>query len=616
MSSMAAQQPAVLALMAQPALAAVKSEAIVAVLKYCAGPRALALAAAAGALALQRLWKRCRMRPRNVPLVPGHWLLGNLPSFAQAAAKREHLSFTWLQHQLHGRTIGVKFPLSPWWVITTRPENVEHILSANFKNYPKGLWFRGKLFDLLGGGIFNADGQQWFHQRKTASRMFTASLFKEHIWVVVRRNARKLRNILEATEPGKPLDIFNLMNRFTLDTIGEIGFGKCIGSLEDPSSPFLQSFDRAQQIAFQRFYLPLWRLLRWLGLGFEWDTREHLSRLDTYSRSVVQELRAGLGEPKAGTVAWSDLEARKSFLGLFMADAQAKGEELSEDFLRDLVLNFLIAGRDTTAQALSWTIYCLCKNPAVEAKARKEIVDVCGVRGPDYEDMGRLPYLQAVLSEALRLYPSVPLDAKVAECDDSLPDGTFVPRGTVVLYNVYGMGRDPAIWGEDAETFRPERWLEFAWEVPTGYRYPVFNAGPRECLGKRLAMVEMKTCLAMLLPQVSFKLAVAEEQISPSAQLTIGMSQGLPCIVTRIGEKEDWASNVSTADASSDWASVPSELAAASSDADEVQGKELDQTELEQDFRCSTRRSGRARQRERQRRRVSTPSPDFCGPCR
>merc|ERR1719188_2157566 len=126
----------------------------------------------------------------------------------------------------------------------------------------------------------------------------------------------------------------------------------------------------------------------------------------------------------------------------------------------------------------------------------------------------------------------------------------------------------------------------------------------------------MKTCLAMLLPQVSFKLAVAEEQISPDAQLTIGMSQGLPCIVTRIGDKEDWASNVSTADASSDWTSAPSELAAASSDADEVQGKELDQMELEQDFRCSTRRSGRARQRERQRRRVSTPSPDFCGPCR
>merc|ERR1719387_2850524 len=85
---------------------------------------------------------------------------------------------------------------------------------------------------------------------------------------------------------------------------------------------------------------------------------------------------------------------------MFVEDARKNGGELSEDFLRDLVLNFLIAGRDTTAQALSWTIYCLCQNPEVGDRARQEIRDVCGVRGPAFEDMNRLPYLQAVLNEA------------------------------------------------------------------------------------------------------------------------------------------------------------------------------------------------------------------------
>merc|ERR1719276_133736 len=102
--------------------------------------------------------------------------------------------------------------------------------------------------------------------------MFTANLFKEHIWVVVRRNARKLRDLLESTKPGQQVDVFNLMNRFTLDTIGEIGFGKCIGSLEDPSSPFLQSFDKAQQISWRRFFAPGWKLQRWLGIGSEQET--------------------------------------------------------------------------------------------------------------------------------------------------------------------------------------------------------------------------------------------------------------------------------------------------------------------------------------------------------
>merc|ERR1712190_92205 len=109
---------------------------------------------------------------------------------------------------------------------------------------------------------------------------------------------------------------------------------------------------------------------------------------------------------------------------------------------------------------------------------------------------------EATLSEALRLYPSVPLDIKVATRSDTWPDGTFVPAGSVIMYNIYAMGRDISIWGADAAAFRPERWLEMK-QVPSNYDYAVFNAGPRECLGRRLALVEMKACMATLLPHLS-----------------------------------------------------------------------------------------------------------------
>jgi cytochrome P450 len=256
-------------------------------------------------------------------------------------------------------------------------------------------------------------------------------------------------------------------------------------------------------------------------------------------------------------------------MGLFLEDARKRGQDLSEDFLRDLVLNFLIAGRDTTAQALSWTMYCLCTHPAVEAKARREVIEVCGVRGPAYEDMTQLPYLQAVLSEALRLYPSVPMDAKIATNDDVLPDGTFVPRGTVVMYDIYAMGRDTAIWGDDAEKFRPERWLEMN-EAPGNYKYPVFNAGPRECLGRRLALVEMKTCLAMLLPALKLKLAVPAEEITLDAQLTIGMGRGLPCFVHCDREKDDFASSNASTTAYSEITANLSEVTALQSEVDQI----------------------------------------------
>merc|ERR1712072_303722 len=138
--------------------------------------------------------------------------------------------------------------------------------------------------------------------------MFTAKLFKEHIWVVVQRNAKKVRSMLKATEPEKSLDVFNLMNRFTLDTIGEIGFGKCIGSLEDPSSPFLKSFDRAQQITFERWYSAAFYLKKLVGLGVERKSYEHFARLDEYSRTLVRELQSSMAtdDSKAKGITWKD----------------------------------------------------------------------------------------------------------------------------------------------------------------------------------------------------------------------------------------------------------------------------------------------------------------------
>jgi len=252
-------------------------------------------------------------------------------------------------------------------------------------------------------------------------------------------------------------------------------------------------------------------------------------------------------------------------------------------------------------------------NPEAEAKARQEVDDVCGVRGCVYEDMANLPYLQAVLDEALRLYPSIPIDAKFAAHDDVLPDGTLVPRGTVVVYNIYGMGRDEDIWGEDAEKFHPERWLKMR-SRPSNFEYPVFNAGPRECLGRRLAQVEMLACLAMILPQLSFKLAVPAEHITPDCQLTIGMGRGLPCYVMHVGRRDHVESSSSTAGHSE--GTTLSDFTGPSDSEDEMlvepvcraRSPDLVPAAQRKDSR-SARRSGRARQREKHRRRRTTPSP-------
>mmetsp|Transcript_70949 Transcript_70949/g.125436 ORF Transcript_70949/g.125436 Transcript_70949/m.125436 type:complete len:505 (+) Transcript_70949:62-1576(+) len=457
--------------------------------------------------------------PNGCPEAPG--TLGALPRIWRAVRKSAIHDELVEAHEEMGDTVFLSFGLLRYFlrpiVVTRDARNVEYMLKNNFPNYPKGDVPYAVLHDLLGDGIFNADGASWMAQRKTASQMFTANRFKNHIWRVVEKNIGKVLNILEV--PNGAIDIFNLMNRFTLDSIGEIGFGTSIGSLEHPESPFLKSFDEAQRISFRRFIFPGWRLLRLLGLGFEKDSGLHFRALKKYSADLVQDLRGKL-----------DSEAGDSFLGLFMK-SRASGLPGSKDFLIDMVLNFLIAGRDTTAQAMSWCFFLITQHPTVEAKILEEIQDICGDGLLQYDQLNRFKYLEAVLNETLRLYPSVPVDLKVAEGNDTLPDGTYISKGTMFCYAAYAMGRSEQIWGKDAGEFRPERWL--ALQAPKSpYENPSFHAGPRECLGKRLAMVEMKTVLISVLRNFHLELDMDAEDVLQDVQMTIGMSSGLRCRAT------------------------------------------------------------------------------------
>lgn len=469
-------------------------------------------------LILRNIYRRWRQFPWGIRAVPRHWLLGNLLEAGMAIKNNQHLDWWLSLHKTYGDTLVVQFPFQPPLVDTVDPKIVEHILKLRFDNYIKGDWFRNRLTDLLGQGIFNVDGSAWYNQRKTASVMFSHNQFKRHIWRVVQKNCDKLVHILHSHVAGETIDIFNLMNRFTLDTIGEIGFSKTVGSLEQADTPFMKSFDVAQQVSVLRFVYPLWQLQRFFNVGNERGAKRHFKVLDEYSTAVVRDLREHMHS-----------EGSDSFIGLFMKDAAQKGDTYNEGFMKDMVLNFLLAGRDTTAQALSWCLYLLMQHRPVEQRILDELNVVCGNRDVAYDDLNNLTYLQAVINETLRLYPSVPSDSKVAISDDILPDGTFLPRGCVVQFNPYCMGRSQRLWGEDADKFRPERWL--GRDAPSPYEYPVFNAGPRECLGKRLASVEMKAALCCILKSVRLTLAVPPEAIRHDFQLTIGMVSGLPCTV-------------------------------------------------------------------------------------
>lgn len=174
-----------------------------------------------------------------------------------------------------------------------------------------------------------------------------------------------------------------------------------------------------------------------------------------------------------------DADQREDLLSRFMALRDESGEPLSDSDLRDVVMSFIIAGRDTTANMLTWTFFELSRQPAIAAKLRAQLDAALPDRQPPtYSDISEqnLPYAHAVVQETLRLHPSVPKDGKTAVRRDVLPNGVVVPAASVVLYFPWGMGRMPSLWGADACQYRPERWLEGA-PAPSDFKYIAFNAG-------------------------------------------------------------------------------------------------------------------------------------------
>ncbi|KAL7111703.1 hypothetical protein ACP275_05G106600 [Erythranthe tilingii] len=422
--------------------------------------------------------------------------------------------------------------------VTCDPKNLEHILKVRFDNYPKGPTWQAVFHDLLGQGIFNSDGDTWLFQRKTAALEFTTRTLRQAMarWVSRAIKDRFCPILKTAQLEGKPVDLQDLLLRLTFDNICGLAFGKDPQTLSPglPENGFASAFDRATEATLQRFIFPefVWRFKKWLRLGMEVSLSRSLKHVDDYMSDVISTRKLELMSQQngGGGTHHDDLLSR------FMK----KRESYSDQFLQQVALNFILAGRDTSSVALSWFFWLVILNPRVEERI---LVELCSIltetRGGDtakwveepliFEEVDRLVYLKAALSETLRLYPSVPEDSKHVVADDVLPDGTFVPAGSSITYSIYSAGRMEFVWGGDCLEFKPERWLSAdggRFVARDQFQFVAFNAGPRICLGKDLAYLQMKSIAAAVLLRHVLVLPPghkAEQKMS----LTLFMKDGL-----------------------------------------------------------------------------------------
>ncbi|KAL3717389.1 hypothetical protein ACJRO7_008901 [Eucalyptus globulus] len=401
-------------------------------------------------------------------------------------------------------------------VFTGNPANVEHILKTHFGNYEKGGVFTITLRDVLGDGIFNIDGESWKFQRQVASHEFNTRSLRKFVENVVdaELNERLVPLLASAAKSGSVIDMEDILQRFAFDNICKIAFGfdaeYLSPSLPQPRAKFAEAFEDAVRISsarFREFFPVIWRIKRFFNVGSEKRLRVAVSEVREFAKKIVREKKRELREKSLPESAANDLLSR--FLSSGHSD---------ENFVIDIVISFILAGRDTTSAALTWYFWLLHKNPEVEAKVRGEIMEKSDAHAAGYDDVKEMVYTHASLCESMRFYPPVPLDTKEAISDDVLEDGTVVKKGMWVTYHTYAMGRLEQLWGKDWPEFRPERWLraaedgseKWAFVNRDAFVYPVFNAGPRVCLGKEMAFLQMKRVVAGVLRQ--FRVVPAAEE--------------------------------------------------------------------------------------------------------
>ncbi|XP_071920082.1 alkane hydroxylase MAH1-like [Coffea arabica] len=420
-------------------------------------------------------------------------------------------------------------------VLTCDPANIHYILSKNFSNYPKGPEFR-KIFDILGDGIFNADSQLWeTHRRVTLSLMHHPSFLKLLEVTVWDKVEKGLLPVLQnCAKTGSQLDLQDIFQRFAFDSISKLVLDHDPGSLslDLPNIPCEKAFNDLALVLLHRHILPerYWKLQKWLGIGKEkklskaWDAFDQF----IYPRiSLKQEKRSKMFDEERRFVGLTTLMEAYEETNNSIRDAKA--------FMRDNILNLMFAGRDTTSTALTWFFWLIATNHWAEEKILEEIANELDVvkQGQDsrlfnVQQSHKLVYLHAALCEALRLYPPVALEHKAPVQADILPSGVRVEPNTKLILFFYSMGRMESLWGEDCLEFKPERWISERGRVrhEPSFKFPAFNAGPRTCLGKEMAFVQMKMVAASIIYNYHVRV-VDGHPISPSDSIIIQMKQGL-----------------------------------------------------------------------------------------
>ncbi|KAI1189692.1 cytochrome P450 [Nemania serpens] len=472
-----------------------------------------------------------RKPPNTLPIV------GNGLLFLQDRQKL----FSWFvkcERQFGLETFQITVPTLHPGVVINDPNNLDYV----FKNegmFAKGDFVRRRSWDLFGDGIINADGDLWRAQRKAGSHFLNTSNLRVLTDVALPWYlGRSVDHLRTRANNGDIVDVQLVFHEITSLLMGKMAYDMEMHADDD----FTVAFDHASGVVTERFQNPLWSITEYFtGSRF----RSSLAVIREFGLNIVNNAVDGHQKPTHSAYLDDADGIRLDEVSGSLIQSLIESLGLRHKLVADAALTYLTAGRDTTAQALTWCLYLLMRNRSVIDKIRQEAQELLKNQGLTVQQLGSkgdtssavfvpasLPYTMAVFYETLRLYPPIPFEIRQCEKATTLPDGTFLPEKAVVVWSLWAMNRSKITWGEDADVFRPERWLaengKLVAKSPS--EFPVFYGGQRTCLGKRMAEIIGTQVIATMVMMFEFTPAFRGERVS-KISLTLPMRGGLPCYV-------------------------------------------------------------------------------------
>jgi cytochrome P450 len=392
--------------------------------------------------------------------------------------------------------------------LASHPDLVEQVLVTDARHYVKH--FGARMYKpVLGNGLVTSEGDFWLRQRKLSQPAFLKNRVLSYAPVMAALTDRMLEDWVE----GKSVDV-----HFEFSSLTSAIALKTLFDLDDPGDR--ERFTETLRLAFDLMSDRFRRLVRfpsWVPTPANLRLRRAVAELN---HVVDGFIAAGRARPQPGDDLLSRLLAARDEDGSRMTDRQ----------LRDEAMTLYLAGHETTALTLTWSWYLLARHPRVERELLAEWHSVLRGRTPTADDLPNLPYTEAVITEAMRVFPPVYLIGREATTDLEL-GGYRVRKGYTVFMSQWVSHRDPRYF-PDPEEFRPERWLDGLAKRLPRYAYYPFGGGPRVCIGNTFALMEAAIILAAVGQRYRFTLP-SDEPAEVNPQITLLPKNGIPAVLAR-----------------------------------------------------------------------------------